>query len=306
MTMIKFSSMAAGVVPIGLAGYGVGLAAQRAGQSPSVRPAGGIPVKPAAPDGLLAGEEQRVRKESGRQEPPGRTQKTSDPEKVFSHLESQATLLFVLPDGTRVKKGGRICELDSAGLRDRLINQRITTKAAEANFQNAKLDREVAEIAVTEYLKGDYAGQQLEIRGEIKIAEAELALAQDVLNAARSNRTYNGRELKMFELKVLRAQFALEKVEHRLKVLLHFTKDRKVKELRTAVERAHSTELAKQATWELEKTKEAKLERQIALCTILAPIDGTLRYASLTPIEEGAFVGVRQLLFRILPEGQPR
>jgi hypothetical protein len=306
ITMIKISGVVAGVVLIGLAGYGAGLAAQRAGQSPAVRPAGGSPGKPAAPDGPLAGQEPRVQKESGRQEPPGRTQKTLGPEKVFSRLDSQATILKVAPDGTRVKKGDQICELDSAALRDRLVNQRITTKAAEANVLNAKLDREVAEIAVTEYLEGDYAGQQLEIRGEIKIAEAELALAQDELNGARSINTLSGRQLRRLELNELRARSALEKAQHRLKVLLQFTKNRRVKELRTAVERAHSTELAKQATWELEKAKEAKLERQIALCTIIAPIDGTLRYTSLTPIEEGAIVGVRQLLFRILPEDQPR
>ena len=66
-------------------------------------------------------------------------------------------------------------ELDSAPLRDQLINQRITTKSAEANFQNAKLTREVAEIAVVEYEQGIYIQDLATVEGEIKLAESDLA-----------------------------------------------------------------------------------------------------------------------------------
>ena len=58
---------------------------------------------------------------------------------------------MIMPEGTRVKKGELVCELDSAALRDQLDNQKIATKSAEADFENAKLTREVAEIAVVEY-----------------------------------------------------------------------------------------------------------------------------------------------------------
>ena len=46
--------------------------------------------------------------------------------------------------------------LDSASLKDQLVNQRITVKAAEATYENARLAREVAEIAVVEYIEGIY------------------------------------------------------------------------------------------------------------------------------------------------------
>ena len=49
-----------------------------------------------------------------------------------------------------VKKGQIVCRLDSAGLQDQLVNQKITVKAAEASYENAKLAREVAEIAVVD------------------------------------------------------------------------------------------------------------------------------------------------------------
>jgi hypothetical protein len=195
------------------------------------------------------------------------------------------------------------------------VNQRLTTKTAEANYQNARLDREVAQVAVTEYVQGHFASQKHNVGGEIRIAEAELDLAVEELNAARTNKTRSGLTLRRLELNVLRARFALEKAQHREKVLLDYTKGQKIKELQAAVEKVHSTELAKQATWELEKAKQAKLEYQVEACTILAPIDGTLEYVRrpgnpLDPnfgqIEEGAIVRERQLLFRILTEDQIR
>ena len=44
------------------------------------------------------------------------------------------------PKGTKVKKGDLVCELDSAALYDQLVNQRITTKSAEANLPERQAD----------------------------------------------------------------------------------------------------------------------------------------------------------------------
>jgi hypothetical protein len=82
------------------------------------------------------------------------------------------------------------------------------------------------------------------------------------------------------ELAVLRARFALEKAQGQRKVLVDFTRWKKSKDLKSAVEKARSEELAKQAIWNLEDAKERKLERQIANCTIIAPRDGKLVYAA--------------------------
>ena len=49
-----------------------------------------------------------------------------------------------------VKKGETVGELDSAALRDSLINQKITTESAKANFDNAKLAQD-AESALQSY-----------------------------------------------------------------------------------------------------------------------------------------------------------
>jgi multidrug efflux pump subunit AcrA (membrane-fusion protein) len=93
---------------------------------------------------------------------------------VYCKVEGNTTIISIAPEGTKVKKGEVICTLDSASLRDQLVNQRITTKSAEANYLNAKLTREVAEIAVREYVEGVYVQDLATVEGEIKLAESDV------------------------------------------------------------------------------------------------------------------------------------
>jgi HlyD family secretion protein len=210
-----------------------------------------------------------------------------------------------------VKKGEVICELDSASLRDQLVNQRITTESAKANFQNAKLTREVAEIAVKEYVEGIYIQDLQTVDGEIKLAESDLARSEDRVDWARRmyEKGYVSLATKVSEeLSLKKANFTLEQSQSKRKVLTEYTKAKTIKELNSEVEKAKSDELAKQATWELEKSKEAKLEKQIAACTLKAPIDGLVVYANdpqrgwgsnQPQIEEGATVRERQKIISI-------
>ncbi len=73
---------------------------------------------------------------------------------AFCNVEGGTSIIMIKPEGTRVTKDELVCELDSAALRDSLTNQKITTKSAKANFGNATLTREVAEIAVRRIRRG--------------------------------------------------------------------------------------------------------------------------------------------------------
>ena len=92
----------------------------------------------------------------------------------------------ILPEGTRVKKGELVGELDSSVLKDKLVNQKITAQGAEAAYLNAKLAREVAEIAVNEYREGIYKQEMQTAMGEIALAESALKRAEDRLERTAS------------------------------------------------------------------------------------------------------------------------
>ena len=229
----------------------------------------------------------------------------------MSQVEGSTTIITILAEGTKVKKGDMVCELDSASLRDSLTNQKIATQGAEASFQNAKLTREVAEIAVKEYEEGIFLQDKATCEGEIKLAQSDLARSADRVDWANRmyEKGYVSKAQKISEeLNFQKAKFALEQAESKLHVLLEYTKGKTIKELRSEVEKARSDELAKEQTYQLEKTKEAKLVKQIDNCKLYAPGEGIVVYAndpqrnfgSTAPqIEEGASVRERQKIFSL-------
>src|SRR4051812_44029521 len=50
---------------------------------------------------------------------------------VVCEVEVQTTIIKLVPEGTNVKKGDVLCELASAGLRERLTNQQTAADRAE-------------------------------------------------------------------------------------------------------------------------------------------------------------------------------
>jgi HlyD family secretion protein len=312
-TMIKLSGLAAGMMLVGLAGYGAGLTVQRGpdGQAngPAIAGERGPTNDPLAGKNLAEAQvvkkvvEERTEKGEG---------KARSAVLVPVNVEGVATIVRVLPRGTHVKKGDVICELHSAPLFDQLVDQRIAGQTAEAAYLNAKLTREVAEIAVMEYRQGQYVDQLQDVEGRIKIAEAELTLAQDDLNSWKTTTgPVNPGAIKRAELAVLRATFALEQAQSKKKLLRQYTYEKTVKELESAVKKANADELAKQTIWSLMKQKERDLERRVAACTITAPIEGTLEHLRAkaadgftTPVQEGVTVSGRQAFFTIYPVDQ--
>src|SRR5262249_606036 len=97
---------------------------------------------------------------------------TSQNVDVFSQVEGRTTILSILRDGTWVQKGQIVCELDSSALRDQLNKQSIIEKEAEGAYLNARLAREVAELALTEYVQGIYKQELDTLKGEIDAAES--------------------------------------------------------------------------------------------------------------------------------------
>ncbi len=178
-TMIKLSGVAAGVILVGLAGYGVGIGAPQAGK-PEPAPRAKPDMKPERPRGTA-----------------------STPRAIRADVEVETTVVKVVKNGAAVKHGDVICVLDSALLSDQLVDQTIAVKAAEAAFRNARETREVAEIAVREYVDGDYVIQLQDVQGDIQVAEAELRVAELVLDEVKPS---GGQiPIKRAEAAVLRA-----------------------------------------------------------------------------------------------------
>ena len=230
---------------------------------------------------------------------------------VMCEVEGGTTIIMIKPEGTKVKEGEVVCELDSAALKDSLTNQQITTRQADASYKQAKLVREVAEYAVREYEEGIFLQDQATYKGQIALAKSDLERAIDRLKWSTEMKAKGYISIATNiadQLTKQQAEFDLEQAMTQLKVLLDYTKEKQIKSLRSDVEKAKADELSKESSWQLEQTKEKKLERQIAKCMLKAPGDGIVVYANdpgrmggqnQIQIEEGAAVRERQKIFSL-------
>ena len=229
---------------------------------------------------------------------------------VLCEVEGGTTIIMIKPEGTKVKEGEVVAELDSAALRDSLVNQKIATQQADASFKQAKLVREVAEYAVKEYELGIYLQEKATYLGQIALAKADLERAIDRLKWSTDmiSKGYVSKATNIADkLTKDQADFDLEQAMTQLKVLEDYTKEKQIKSLRSDVEKAKADELSKQSSFQLEQTKEKKLEKQIERCTLRAPGDGIVVYANeqgrpgqqTLQIEEGAAVRQHQKIFSL-------
>ena len=99
---------------------------------------------------------------------------------VFSPLEGRTTVLSAKPEGSFVKKGELVCELDPSPLKERLANQEIVIRGAEAALRGGQAGprgRRARPRRST--LEGISPQEMATLRGEIALAESDRNSAED-------------------------------------------------------------------------------------------------------------------------------
>ncbi len=238
---------------------------------------------------------------------------------IKNEVEGRTSILTLVDEGARVKKGDLLIELDSSDLLDKKIDQQIRTQNAEAAFvgtrenlavvkNQAESDVDKAELAYSfagldlkKYREGEYPNQLKEAESKIILAKEEIVRAKDKLQWSIKlyNEKYISRtELRADELAAKKKVLDLELAQNNLDLLKNFTYQRKlaqlesdVKQARMALERtkrkakanviqAQANLEAKGAEFSRQKDKLKKIEKQIKKTKIFAPADGLVVYAT--------------------------
>jgi RNA polymerase sigma factor (sigma-70 family) len=247
-------------------------------------------------------------------------------ENVLCEVEGETTILRLVPDGSRVKRGDTIAQLDSAKQRDQLIVQQELFGRAEAAAERQRKAVDVAEIALREYVEGIVPQELASLDAAIADANAETASAarqrarledaQKIMKAALDKRGFDGLSpsdvLAQVELeeRIEYNQRRLEQtkstqalVGEKKRLFANFTRPKTEKQLQVEIARAKAELVLADQTLQLEQTTRKKLEKQIAACLVKSPIEGIVAYSETTgrhAIEEGAQVRERQRLVQIV------
>jgi HlyD family secretion protein len=234
-------------------------------------------------------------------------------------VEGKTTILTLVEEGSRVKKGDLLVELDASALIDARVDHEIRVQNTEASFvgarenlavaeNQAKSDIDKAELAfdfakqdLRKYVEGEYLNQRKEMESQITLAKEELQTAEEKLKWSqklKEKEYISETELQIDELSAHKNKLDLELTENNLRLLEDFTHPRNLAKLESDVNQAEmalertnrkakadvvqaEAELkAKESEFERQKDKLKKNEEQIVKTKIYAPADGLVIYAT--------------------------
>ncbi len=236
-----------------------------------------------------------------------------------SGVEGRRSIIYLIPEGSFVKKGDLLVELDVSELETKRGDQVIVVQNAEAEklikaddlvvAQNqAKADIELAELKVRfakedlqKYKEGEYPKNLSEAEGNIKLAEEELERARDKMEWSKKlydEKYLSETEMRGDELSWKRAELNLKTAKGNLDLLQNYTYKRQVAQLESDLSQAEmSLERTKRKAGASVNSAEASLrarelehsrqlerlkyyESQVANAKIYAPMDGLVIYAT--------------------------
>ncbi|MCH2114434.1 MAG: HlyD family efflux transporter periplasmic adaptor subunit [Pirellulales bacterium] len=223
---------------------------------------------------------------------------------------SGLAIMRIAPEGTEVGEGDFLVELDSSALEEERTSQRINRNTVESRVIEAKNVYETALITEREYLEGTYVQERQTIESEVFVAEENLNRAKEYYAYSKKLAVkgyVNELQLEADKFAVDKSVKELEAAKTKLRVLDEFTKLKTTKELESNILIAQAKWEADKNSFELEEEKLREIEEQIALCTILAPRAGIVKYAHQRDrrgnndfiVEEGAVVRERQEIIHL-------
>ncbi|QNN21664.1 efflux transporter periplasmic adaptor subunit [Planctomycetales bacterium ZRK34] len=237
---------------------------------------------------------------------------------IKSEVEGRATILSIVEEGSHVKAGDLLVEMDASDLEDRRIDQEISVQGAEASYiqtrenlevvkQQAKADISAAEVDLKlakldleKYEQGEYLDLVREAKKKITLAQSALKLAADKLNWSKKLHEEGYITLDEYqrdEFDHQSAELDLESAKSKLSLLQKYTYQRELAQLKSDVEQreflltkakhkassnivdAEASYRAKEASFRRENEKLEKIMDQIAKCRIVSPVDGMVVYA---------------------------
>lgn len=230
---------------------------------------------------------------------------------VKCQVAGGSSILWIIEDGKEVEEGEKLVVLDSSALEEQISTQRIALEKARATKIQSEKNFSVAQISVTEYLEGTF--KQL-----LQDADALITISEENLRSAKNSLEHSQKMFRkgyVSELDLEGAKFAVERANLELgssqtarEVLVKFTKEKTLEDLRSQRDNAEAQMKSDAAAFDLEESRLARLEDQLTNCTIYAPQAGMVIYANerggrfgqtSAAIEEGAAIRERQTILRL-------
>lgn len=265
---------------------------------------------------------------------------------IVSLVEGTTTIQTLIPEGTSVKKGDTLITLDSSQIKQKIEDTTLDLQKASAdlttskeiraiqesqnaaNLEAAEVALKLAQLDLEDYTNGAYPQQLANAQTDLESAKITLKNRQEDLSQTKSlfeKGFVTASDVKKAEVDLNTAQNAVDKADTALRRLTQYTHQMDSASKENAVSQAeqklartkreNASNLAqkdadvsaKEQNFAVLKRRMERLQEQLAACTIIAPAEGMVVFASSgdrnaqSQIIEGTQVRERQSLLR-LPE----
>ncbi len=235
------------------------------------------------------------------------------------------SVIEVVPEGTRVKGGDFLVQLDSSSFDKEMEQQKISLANAQTQLIQADADVKVADESKNEYIEGTFKQEIKTIENEVYDAQSAITTAEQELNQAKVVVNHSKKLLnkgfitkqametdefavKTAEIKLRKANNSLELALKKKEILETISRKKELIQLESNIEAAKIKYLNAKESLEVEKQKEAEILDMIDKCNIRVPegVEGQVVYAKESSrggndwvLEEGTTVRERQVLVRL-------
>ncbi len=229
---------------------------------------------------------------------------------VASQVEGSATVIYLIPEGSDVKKGELLVELDSSDVDEKLDSQVVTTNSSRATLNNSRATLRSAEISLEEYVEGTFEQSWMEYESSIFDAEQTRKQKADITRFTERllNLDYSTElQYEIDKVAEENAKNTLEVTNLKKMTLLKYTSEKQITSLMSDIETARAKVDSDKNSYNINLNRENRYRAQSANCKIKAPQDGQVVYANQDSrrmseadmIKEGSSVRQRQVLVRL-------
>lgn len=213
----------------------------------------------------------------------GSSSKTEIICEVKSRGSGGVSILWVIPEGSVVRPGDKLVELDSSELEVQMKAKKILVITAGAKVTTAEAVFQQAVISKDEYLEGVYKTEEKRILSEQAIAEQNLRKAKLAIQSSErlvAKGLIKSLQLEADQFAVSNAQNQLDAAEAQLYVLRELTRKKMLVQFDSDIEAAKASLSAAQSELLAEENELKEIEDQMAKCVMYAPSDGVVVYAN--------------------------
>lgn len=267
---------------------------------------------------------------------------------LTSRCEWSTRIINMVPEGTWVNKGDVVVELDASEIQERFDSRQIRVVSAESllkqaeealemqkltnesRLADAQLKARLNKLLLDGYQDAEYPQQLHEMESTVALAEEALTRAEKSYEFVSEMvqlgyRTRSDKEIERIKLK--KAEQALSTAQDNLNVLTTFTNPRRLMQLdamsvesERELDRVTSTARAamlsrtvslraRERSYEIYRSYQERLQRNIDACVIRAPRSGQVVYNYVSrsrslKLEEGSSVRYLQTLAKMPDRSQ--